>query len=125
MAKVENLAGSKLDFWVAQAEGLDYAGMVNETCLIYRNMEGLTFGPGSNVRPVPIKFSPTTDWLDGGPIIEREHIAVVPKLLKGQIGWTASIPLGSRPIEHVYGDTILQAAMRCFVVSRYGTEVNE
>lgn len=58
----------------------------------------------------------STDWSQGGPIIERERIAV-------QFGpqWTAvhNRRLG-RPS---YGPTPLIAAMRCFVTSRLGEEL--
>ncbi|MEY3768543.1 MAG: hypothetical protein RLZZ11_1613 [Cyanobacteriota bacterium] len=59
----------------------------------------------------------STDWAQGGPIIERERITV-------QFGplWTAvhSKRLG-RPS---YGPTPLVAAMRCFVASRLGDKVD-
>lgn len=59
----------------------------------------------------------STDWAQCGPIIERERIAV-------QFGplWTA---VHSSRLGHPsYGPTPLIAAMRCFVATRLGGEVD-
>lgn len=62
-------------------------------------------------------FIPSTDWAQGGPIIEREKICP-DFLLNGQ--WLAV----SRTTEKQgYGPTPLIAAMRCFVASRLGDEI--
>lgn len=57
----------------------------------------------------------STDWVQGGPIIEREGIAVY---LYGDSEWNAHV--GER--ESV-GPTPLIAAMRCFVASKLGDEI--
>ena len=64
-------------------------------------------------------YSPTTDWAQGGPILDRERITIRQ--------WT------NMPIIHAYmphdgapwgaGPTALIAAMRCFCCSRLGREV--
>jgi hypothetical protein len=67
------------------------------------------YGPG---------FAPSTEWAHGGPIIEREKIGVWPsESISGQ--W------GARMLNTyiMYGPTPLIAAMRCFVASRLGEEV--
>jgi hypothetical protein len=51
-------------------------------------------------------------WEHGGPIIEREGIALIP-------GWTAE-----RPGFSADGDTPLVAAMRCYVASKLGDDVD-
>ena len=61
----------------------------------------------------PFAFS--TDWSQGGPIIEREFINVTYDDL-----WTAEDVYG----ETQWGDTPLIAAMRCFVASSLGDEVD-
>jgi hypothetical protein len=62
-------------------------------------------------------FEPSTDWSQGGPIIEREVISVI----EGSNGeWQA----GKRPYKFCYGPTPLIAAMRCFVASKLGDEVD-
>ena len=57
----------------------------------------------------------STDWSQGGPIIERERFVVEP----WGLGWVASV---SRCNLH-HGTTPLVAAMRCFVASKLGDEV--
>lgn len=75
---------------------------------IYRNADKLT--------PIP-KYS--TDWSEGGPIIEREGIDLWSKAFSGEpMTWRAQ--LGNE----MHGPTPLIAAMRCYVASRLGNEVN-
>lgn len=61
-------------------------------------------------------YSPSTNWMQGGPIIEGEGIATD---LDGDI-WCASY--NTKPIA-IYGPTPLTAAMRCYVTSKLGDEV--
>jgi hypothetical protein len=61
---------------------------------------------------------PSTDWSQGGPIIEREGIYLVPDY---NGGWNST----TRKRRGDYsGPTPLIAAMRCFVASRLGDEVD-
>lgn len=71
-------------------------------------------------------FNPTKDWAQGGPIIDREKISTV----WAHIHWCAT----NGDVGEVYrsddgnyfqgcGSTPLVAAMRCFVASRLGDEV--
>ena len=63
-------------------------------------------------------FNPPTDWAQGGPIIEREGIALD---IWGD-EWLATRIEGSA-ISEAIGPTPLVAAMRCYVVSQLGDEV--
>lgn len=86
-------------------------------------------------------FSPSTDWSQGGLIIERERIDLT--RFAGQ--WTARLWAGWRDIEYPQGtaehaaayrsrkvsqsieqqgSTALIAAMRCYVASKFGDKVN-
>jgi hypothetical protein len=60
----------------------------------------------------------STDWSQGGPIIEREGITVGPDT--GPDWWVAHIK-GGIYIDH--GPTPLIAGMRCYVASKLGDEV--
>lgn len=71
---------------------------------VYRNADKLT--------PIP---NYSTDWAQGGPIIERESISIEHS---GKYGWIAS-QKGPCSI----GTTPLIAAMRCYVASKLGDEV--
>lgn len=60
----------------------------------------------------------STDWADGGPIIEREGIDLY------QSGtWAAEMVKGEDVIR-TEGPTPLVAAMRCYVASHLGDEVD-
>lgn len=76
------------------------------------------YGPG---------FAPATDWTDAGPIIEREEIGTKRRMpcMRGE-EWEASGSPGAKGAgySHAYGPTPLIAAMRCYVASRLGAEVD-
>ena len=60
----------------------------------------------------------STDWAQGGPIIEGEHL---------QSHWAGPV-LGYAAMhpdckKYSYGPTMLIAAMRCFVTSKLGDEI--
>ena len=95
--KTNQLTGAALDWAVAKCEGVVYHG------------------------PAWTKYS--TDWAQGGPIIEREGInldnyAKNPK-------WSAWTPAPDRESgeAQAYGPTPLIAAMRCYVASKLGDDV--
>ena len=70
-------------------------------------------------------FSPSTDWSQGGLIIEALRDYAKHQLLIESDG--DNVHVLSWPSEHVhfsgYGPTVLIAAMRCFVASKLGDEV--
>ena len=63
-------------------------------------------------------YAPSTDWSQGGPIIERELITLQPVV--NPTGWMAR----SQKFDSVFeGPTPLIAAMRCYVASKMGDEI--
>ena len=68
-------------------------------------------------------FTPSTDWAQGGSIIEREKISI--QHTGDAAKWYAHVWDINRedffPV--MYGPTPLIAAMRCFVASKLGNEV--
>lgn len=105
--KTSELTGAQLDYWVARAEG--YAASLQGGHLRISRRGGLDLAE--------LGYSPSTEWAHGGPIIERERIAIIPN--EGCAEWFAGWPPGRLWI----GPTPLIAAMRAFVVSRYGEGV--
>ena len=99
--KTSELTGAALDWAVGKCEG----------------RQGCWFGQSPH-------YQPSTDWSQGGPIIEREGIAIDCIRWSGKIdGWIAVLPLFD---EAKYADpspTPLVAAMRCYVASRLGDTV--
>lgn len=70
-------------------------------------------------------FSPSTDWAQGGPIIERERIAVE----HAGDCWLATVAgvdyhADGMPDDFPFGPTPLIAAMRCYVWSKLGGTVD-
>ena len=93
--KTSELQGSALDWAVKKAIKKD----------------GGYFLPSKSYKNI----SHSTDWAQGGPIIEREGIAL------GQTadGWEATCD----GAVYVYGKTPLIAAMRCYAINNLGKEV--
>lgn len=88
--KTNELSGAALDWAVARCEGVIYHG------------------------PAWTKYS--TDWAQGGPIIEREKITIF------QTGkdWMGYI----RHDTESFAPTPLIAAMRCYVTSKLGDDID-
>jgi hypothetical protein len=117
--KVSELAGAKLDYWVAKTEQL-IPEVLGATCFLKEI--------GGEYQCWPYK--PSSDWSQGGPIIERESICVSgPGPMGGpspEYEWTSYIDTGSfGGGHHGHGRTPLVAAMRAFVYSKFGEEVEE
>ena len=64
-------------------------------------------------------FAPSANWAQGGEIIERERIELN---YDDAIGWTAAY-MDVRGLVECIGSTPLIAAMRCYVASKLGDEV--
>ena len=62
-------------------------------------------------------YSPSTNWAQGGPIIEGALMVISPDPSQG---WLARSFMDA--VEH-YGRTPLVAAMRCYVATNLGDEV--
>lgn len=138
--KVSELTGEQLNKWVAKAEGYEHHGAVgvferNDSrpwCLSevndwWKDPEGRWIcGPCTGF---PHNYS--TEWAQGGPIIERDRIGV----------WPTDYFVGHKsppdgPTDNYgaevrtsgsgflqFGQTPLIAAMRAKVASKYGDEV--
>ena len=112
--KTSELTGAALDWAVTVAEGFDPETLNTKTGVVYSLRYGV--------------YRPSTDWAQGGPIIEREKIEIFTE--KGTPeSWVASVARyqnGERLKGwrlHQYGPTPLSAAMRCYVASKLGDEV--
>ena len=71
-----------------------------------------------------IKYS--SDWSEAGPIIEREEISISREFHSGSVEWAAWTPAPIRDDAEAfgYGPTPLIAAMRCYVASKLGDEID-
>lgn len=67
-------------------------------------------------------FKPSIDWAYGGPIIEREELVVTPvEFITDQPWHCYSNVYGG---DGAYGKTMLEAAMRCYVLNTLGSFVD-
>ena len=64
----------------------------------------------------------STDWAQAGPIIERERITIDGSAIVGQ--WMAVVYVPNEEPWEMRAATPLVAAMRCYVASRLGEEVD-
>jgi len=67
-------------------------------------------------------WCPSEDWAQGGPIIERERIMLIPEP-NGRL-WTGCIGDTDAGGKAAYAHAPLIAAMRCYVVSKLGDTVD-
>ncbi|MDM0010128.1 DUF2591 family protein [Variovorax sp. J22G73] len=97
--KTAELTGTSLDYWVARAEGI------------------------TPTVEVQLRFMPSTNWGQAGPIIEREKIMIAWNAGEWISGVTAYV---DGPSGHMSkGPTALIAAMRAFVTSKLGSDVSD
>lgn len=104
--KTSELIGPALDWAVIYAQCLE---ATEGKPILARDLADIALRNGAT--------SATTDWSKGGPIIERELISVSSQT-NGH-SWAAK---GAH--NYSYGPTPLIAAMRCFVASKLGDEVD-
>ena len=108
--KTSELQGAALDWAVAKCEGIEVEIEDGELCL-----------PSSYFRDGDF-YKPSEDWAQGGPIIEREEISLE-TMAHDEYGdgWLATLVRGAVYME--FAPTPLVAAMRCYVASQMGDEI--
>ena len=121
LIKTNELIGTALDWAVELAKGTHWSG---NGYFVFKNPDGTT-----RIFERKPEWRYSTDWSQAGPIIEREGIATAHfNYGDGQTKeWRAEILDGGgyfASIEFTHtGPTPLIAAMRCFVASKLGDEV--
>ena len=108
--KTSELSGTALDWAVAKIEG----EALVDGCIFTKDPED-----------EQILYSPSTDWAQGGPIVEREWIELIINTYVFGGEWAAQIADDVPDGYHsASGPTPLIAAMRCYVTLRLGAEVD-
>lgn len=108
--KVSEATGPVLDWMVAKCEGYEPEWDENDFWL-----EHPTLTPCWLTNT----YEPSTDWAQGGPIIEQKGISVMRVYKDWPHPWCAE--LGEQNFTNA--QTPLIAAMRCFCASKLGDEV--
>jgi len=101
--KTSELTGAALDWAVAKCEGASVS---------------IRSGGAMTIDGAGDWWNPSLDWAQSGPIIEREGISLEFRPMGSMFEWVAFC--GE---EFEGGETALIAAMRCYVASRLGEEV--
>jgi hypothetical protein len=125
--RTDELSGAALDWMVAQCEGYTLTtDGINK--LVEKDNKLDILGPCTTGQGIPCGYSPSSYWSIGGPIIEREHINIEHRGDSG--GWRARI-WAEAAMDFIevgfsgpYCKTALIAAMRCYVASKLGVEVD-
>lgn len=110
--KVADLTAPELDYWVAKAEGL-HAQIDCDVSVIDIQTNDIR---------ARSRYEPSTDWSQGGPIIEREKIRL--NYSNKESVWIAKTIIEDA-VTTGLGSTPLIAAMRCYVASKYGNTVDD
>lgn len=111
--KTSDLTGAELDKVIAKIEGIEVQYLTGVLQAMHH-----AYGLG--------EYSPSTNWSQGGPLIEKEgikikvHVVENGKITSWSAGW--EWPMIKTDIE-CCGPTPLIAAMRAIVASVYGDTV--
>jgi len=119
--KTSELTGNALDWAVAKCEG-------HGVFIKHAPVQVMYTPQGKRSWYI---YTPSTNWAQGGPIIEREGITLSrneQKSFVGQQPWDSyrieHLFMDEYEHEHQHGTTPLIAAMRCYVASKLGDEVD-
>lgn len=110
--KTSELQGPALDWAVAKCLGHRVVENYGAYIRIYL--------PDQKQSMYTLTFCPSADWSQGGPIIEREQLNLS---CLGNNKWEVWPNYGMNDTTYCKGPTPLIAAMRCFVASKLGDEV--
>ena len=118
--KTSELTGAALNWAVAKCEGYD-------VFIKHAPVQVMYTPKGKRSWYI---FTPSTNWAQGGPIIEREMIQLTPHCMVNPLyGWAAAYRSFDED-DDVYalfrkrGKTPLIAAMRCYVASKLGDNID-
>jgi hypothetical protein len=117
--RTSELTGAALDWAVAKANGGDDYEIHAGNVLYGRVTTGF------------IHYRPSTKWEQGGPIIDREGIdlycnvpsSIAEKNTGWLSSWRARYSRCGYGTDMVHGPTPLIAAMRCYVTSKLGDDI--
>lgn len=119
LVKTSELTGAALDWAVARCEGKDNDCEIHAGNVLYGR---ITSGF--------IQYQPSTDWAQGGAIIDRERFTRIFVNVAERITVSNKREVLDEEGDlvpqwvHGTGQTVLIAAMRCYVATKLGDEVD-
>jgi hypothetical protein len=106
--KVSKLSRAALDWAVSQCEKRNEPEIIHNFKMAWYTWPSVRY---------------STNWQEAGPIIERELIRIISPTMRG-VEWVARIrKTGGLNWIEAYGQTPLIAAMRCYIASKMGEEI--
>ncbi len=122
--KTSELTGAALDWAVAKCEGATDEWHTDKP--FFWNGVPCVREAGHDV-----EYTPTTDWAQGGPLIDREGLGVtqynnIPDRSENRwqcVKYYGGMRMGNYQPLVMYGPTPLIATMRCYVANKLGDEV--
>ena len=132
MKITKDLNPPELDYWVAKAEGLKPEYIFSGRKEAKNRAFVLAVDPEGKLTHGKIRYQPSANWFQSGPIIERGEIRIScaddkrwwaerRMGLDGKQGFCTSFDKAFVEI----GPTPLIAAMRAYVSSKFGEKVDE
>lgn len=114
--RTADLIGPALDWAVAKADGLPLS---EEACQDDFILIGTGFGDLE-------RFNPSTNWSQGGPLIEKHRLRAHPARSEGawSVGWCFDSGVWNPRFEHWQGESLLIAACRAIVAAKLGDMVS-
>lgn len=133
--KTAELSGAQLDYYVARAEGVpaeDLQIRAIQRSIDYHVVRTVACYPLGDARVFRVAAGVlrySTDWSQGGPLIEKHLVCVDPGdgSFSAPRRWEAHMAdlAPALAAEEVYGETALQAICRAVVRAAFGDEVEE
>jgi len=137
MMKVQELSGAMLDYWVAKADpmcegcklayvedhaaGPHYIGTCEDGVAFFIPTNGIAQVLRLEREYQADRYRPHVDWSQGGVLIDGMQRIRIQQNADGYAVQVFNDP-GCLIPTYGYGKTILIAAMRCFVASKFGEE---
>lgn len=141
MMKVSELSGAELDYWVANADDLavsrykklkypdDVYWVLSQDGINIIHYEEQRDNNSMNRRYDEYPYSPSTNWQQGGPLIEKYEMTFGKTIVmidgRHVRYWARLEQERTDTTFEREGKTHLIAAMRCIVSSVYGEEVDD
>lgn len=124
---IGELSGARLDWAVARCEGytLTTDGISQ---LVEKDRKLTILGPATCGQGIPCGYSPSSYWVQGGQIIERQRISLhFCRDLRDRNGLYIDAEMSTHSFHGYWRgnhDKPLVAAMRCYVASKFGEEID-
>ena len=122
--KTSELTGAALNWAVAKCVHESLRHRYGSPCF---NPKTKRVYETEGLQQIGVNFAPSTDWSQGGPIIEKERLHLLPLVntLHADRQWECSslVPDVGDSV-WALGHTPLIAAMRCYVASKLGDTVD-